>query len=144
MRKAISIYGDKEYITSVNAKWVFFKFPDGSQDAIRSRKQELVNVLEWIHTEMYFYNRMYNEAREIYETEKEKFNKTKHYYSVKEIHDACLKNRFANIDMEMSNEEYIREWDRISGKSDIVNKANNKYWELYQIAEQIQIAIRVM
>ena len=144
MREVISIYGDKEHITSVNAKYVFFKFPDGSQDRVKTRKQELVNVLEWIHTEMYFYNRMYNETRAIYEAEKEKFDKTRYYYSEEEIHEACLKNRFAKFEMYLSNEQYKREWDRISGKSDIVNKANDKYWKLYRIASQIQGVIRIM
>lgn len=104
MREAISIYGDKEHITSVNTKYVFFKFPDGNEDRIRSRKQDLVNVLEWVHTEMYFYNRMYNETKAIYDVEKEKIDKVRHYYSDEEIHAACLKNRFASIDMGLSNE----------------------------------------
>lgn len=144
MRNPISIYGDKEYITSVNAKYVFFKFPDGNEDRIRSRKQDLVDVLEWLHTEMYFYNRMYNETRVIYDAEKEKFDKTRHYYSDEEIHATCLKNRFASIDMGLSNEHYKREWDRISGKFEVASKASDKYWRLYRIASQIESAIKVM
>ena len=144
MREAISIYGDKEYITSVNTKYVFFKFPDGNEDRIRSRKQDLVNVLELVHTEMYFYNRMYNETKAIYDVEKEKIDKVRHYYSDEEIHAACLKNRFASIDMGLSNEQYKREWDRISGKFEVASKASGKYWRLYRIASQIESAIKVM
>ena len=58
MREAISIYGDKEHITEVNKSYVFFKFPDGSQDRKKSRKQDLQEVFEWVKGELYFYNRM--------------------------------------------------------------------------------------
>lgn len=144
MREAIDIYGDKEYITEVNTKYVFFRFPDGGQDRLKSRKQDLISVLEWIHGEMDFYNRMYNEVKTIYETEKEKFDKTKHYYSDEEIHEACRKNRFANIDMELSNENYKTEWNRISGKCDISSKASDRYWKLYRIAKQLENSIKAM
>ena len=103
MREAISIYGDKEHITEVNKTYVFFTFPDGSQDRKKSRKQDLQEVLEWVNGELYFYNRMYEEVKQMYESEKEKFDKTRHYYSDEEIHEACLKNRFASIDMGISN-----------------------------------------
>ena len=144
MREAISIYGDKEYITEVNKSYVFFTFPDGSQDRKKSRKQELQEVFEWLNTEMYFYNRMYEDAKQIYETEKEKFDKTRHYYSDEEIHEACLKNRFASIDMGISNKRYVEDWNRISGKFEIASKANDKYWKLYKIATQIKSVISVM
>ena len=144
MREAISIYGDKEYILSVNREYVFFKFPDGNECRVKSRKKDLIDVFEWIHTEMYFYNRMYNETKAIYNAEKEKFDKTRHYYSDEEIHAACLKSRFASIDMGLSNEQYKREWDRISGKFDVASKASDKYWRLYRIASQIECAIKTM
>lgn len=144
MRKAIDIYGDKEHITEVNTKYVFFRFPDGSQDRLKSRKQDLIDVLEWARTEMRFYDRMRNEVVAIYETEKEKFDKTKHYYSDEEIHEACCKDRFANIDMELSNENYKREWNRISGKYDIAAKAGDRYWKLYEITKQLENSIGAM
>lgn len=144
MRKVISIYGDKEHIISANEKYVFFKFPDGKEDHIKSRKQDMMDVLKWIHTEMYFYHRMYIEVKDMYESEKEEFDRTRHYYSDEEIHAACLKNRFANINMGLSNEQYKKDWDRIAGKWNIASMANDKYWKLYRIAEQIQRAIKVM
>ena len=141
----ISIYGNKEYITSVNKQYIFFKFPDGNEYKIPSQKKELIDVLEWLHTEMYFYNRMYNETKELYDSEKERFTKTAHYYSEEEImHAACYNNSFSVIDMKMSNEKYIRTWDRISGKFEIVHKASVKYWTLYKIASQIENVIKTL
>ncbi len=144
MRKAIDIYGDKEHITGVNTKYVFFRFPDGSQDRLKSRKQDFIDVLEWMRAEMRFYDRMRDEVVAIYETEKEEFDKTKHYYSDEEIHEACLKDRFASIDMGLSNERYKTEWNRISGKYDIAIKAGDRYWKLYKIAKQLENAIGAM
>ena len=144
MREAISIYGDKEHITEVNKTYVFFTFPDGSQDRKKSRKQDLQEVFEWVKGELYFYNRMYEEAKQMYESEKEKFDKIRHYYSDEEIHEACLKNRFASIDMGISNEKYKEDWHRISGKWSVASKANDRYWKLYKLAEQIKSAISLM
>lgn len=144
MRKAIDIYGDKEHITEVNAKYVFFKFPDGSQDRLKSRKQDLQEVYKWVNEEMYFYNRMYEEVHQMYELEKERFDRTRHYYSDEEIHNACLKNRFANIDMEISNEKYKEDWHYISGGRKVGTRANDKYWRLYKLAEEIKNVLSVI
>ena len=107
MREAISIYGDKEHITEVNKTYVFFTFPDGSQDRKKSRKQDLQEVLEWVNGELYFYNRMYEEVKQMYESEKE-------------------------------------DWHRISGKWSVASKANDRYWKLYKLAEQIKNVISLM
>lgn len=144
MREAVSIYGDKEHITEVNKSYVFFTFPDGNQDRKKSRKQDLIEVFEWIKGELYFYNRMYEEVKRTYESEKERFDKTRHYYSDEEIHEACLKNRFASIDMGISNKRYIEEWNQISGKLSIASKANDRYWRLYKLAEQIKSTLNVL
>lgn len=138
MRKAIDIYGDKEHITEVNAKYVFFRFPDGSQDRLKVRKQDLIEVYQWINEEMNFYRRMYEEVKQLYESEKERFDKIRHYYSDEEIHEACLKNRFASIDMGISNEKYKEDWNQISGKWKVASNANDKYWKLYMLAENIK------
>lgn len=42
------------------------------------------------------------------------------------------------------NEKYIRTWDRISSKFEIVHKASAKYWTLYKIASQIENVIKTM
>lgn len=138
MRAVVSIFGDKEHITEVNKSYVFFTFPDGRQDRKKSRKQDLQEVFEWLKGELYFYNRMYEEAKQMYETEKERFDKTRHYYSDEEIHEACLENRFASIDMGISNERYEEDRNRISGKWSVAQKANDRYWRLYKLAEQIK------
>lgn len=141
----MNIYENKKYITSVNEKYVFFKFPNGDKYKTPLEKKALIDVLEWLHTEMDFYNRMHNEIKELYDSEKEMFIKTEHYYSEEEImHAACFNNRFSVIDMKMSNEKYIRTWDRISGKFEIVHKASAKYWTLYKIASQIENVIKTM
>lgn len=141
----MNIYENKKYITSVNERYVFFKLPDGDEYKTHLEKKALIDVLEWLHTEMDFYNRMHNEIKELYDSEKEMFIKTEHYYSEEEImHAACFKNRFSVIDMEMSNEKYIRTWDRILGKFEIVPKASVKYLTLYKIASQIENVIKTM
>ena len=141
----MNIYENKKYITSVNEKYVFFKLPNGDKYKTHLEKKALIDVLEWLHTEMDFYNRMYNETKELYDSEKERFTKTAHYYSEEEIMlAACYNNRFSVIDMKMSNEKYIRTWDRISGKFEIVHKASAKYWTLYKIASQIENVIKTM
>lgn len=144
MKEVVSIFGDKEHITEVNKSYVFFTFPDGSQDRKKSRKQDLIEVFEWIKGELYFYNRMYEEVKRIYESEKERFDKTRRYYSDEEMHDACLKNRFASIDMGISNKRYIEDWNQISGKLSIASKANDRYWRLYKLAGQIKSTLNVL
>ena len=141
----MNIYDNKKYITSVNEKYVFFKLPNGDECKTHLEKKALIDVLEWLHTEMDFYNRMYNETKELYDSEKERFIKTAHYYSEEEIMQAaCYNNRFSVIDMKMSNEKYIRTWDRISAKFEIVHKVSAKYWTLYKIASQIENVIKTM
>ena len=140
----MNIYENKKYITSVNEKYVFFKLPNGDECKTHLEKKVLVDVLEWLYAEMDFYNRMYNETKELYDSEKERFTKTAHYYSEEEIHATCLKNRLSVIDMEMSNEKYKRTWDRISSKFEIAHKASAKYWTLYKIASQIENVIKTM
>ena len=142
--REISIYGDKEHITEVNKTYVFFTFPDGRQGRKKSQKQDLQKVLEWVNGELYFYNRMYEEVSHIYESEKEKFDKTRHYYSEEEIQEACLKNRFASIDMRISNEKYMEDCQRILGKLSVASKANDRYWKLYNLAKQIKSAIEYL
>lgn len=131
----INIYGDKNII-SVNSKHI-----NESNKKI-SQKQDLADVLEWLHAEMQFYNRMYNETNAMYETEKEIFDKTRHYYSDEEIYAACLKDRFAGIDMALSNERYKSEWNKISRKLNVARMASDKYWKLHKIEEQIQNALK--
>lgn len=144
MREAISIYRDKEYITQVNKAYVFFKFPDGSQDRKKSRKQDLVEIYEWYKEEMQFYDRMHRELSEEYYKRKERFEKTHHYYTEEEIHAACLENRFANIDMEISNKYYLEDHYRISGILDMSIKMFNKYQKFYTITIQIQNVINTL
>lgn len=80
----------------------------------------------------------------MYELEKERFDRTRHYYSDEEIHNACLKNRFASIDMGISNEKYKEDWHYISGKGKVATRANDKYWRLYKLAEEIKSVLNVM
>lgn len=138
MRQKFDIYGDKEHITQVNVKYVFFRFSDGTEGRIKPQKKELQEVLKWLNDEMAFYHRMYEEIHKNYEIEKEEFDKTQHFYSEEEIHAACLKNRFANIDMELSNKNYLEKWHHISGRRHLAQQANDKYWKLYKVAAQIK------
>lgn len=115
MKKAISIYGDKEYIDHVSAEYVTFRFPDGTRDKLKTRKLELQQACEWYRDEMMFYYRMYREISSLYDKEKEKFINSHHYYDDEEVKKACLKNRFADIDMKISNRNYLRKWNNISG-----------------------------
>lgn len=140
-RTEINIYGDKEYITQVNKAYVFFKFPDGSQERLRSRKSDLIEVYKWIGEELQFYDRMYKETKKLYDVEKDKFDRSRHYYSDEEIKEACKGNRFANIPMEISNEKFREDWNKICGKSDITSYAMNKYWKLYRLSGEIKTAI---
>ena len=125
-------------------KFVFFALPDGSEGRILSKKEELREVLKWFKEEMYFYNRMYTEVESEYNVEKEIFQKSHHYYSDEEIHEACLQNRFAEIGMRISNEHYLEKWHRISGRWIVASRANDKYWKLYKVAAQIETVLKTM
>ena len=93
MKKAISIYGDKEYIEHVGIEYVTFKFPDGTRDKLKTRKSELQQTCEWYKEEMMFYYRMYIEISSLHDKEKEKFINSHHYYDDEEINKACLKKQ---------------------------------------------------
>lgn len=138
MREAISIYGDKEYITQVSRSYVFFRFSDGSQDRKKFHKADLKDLYEWARSEMDFYNRMYQELHNEYEKQKEQFDRVGHYYSEEEIKEACKKNRLAYIDMEIRNEERAREWGYVAGISKEAGRINDKYWKYYRLAAQIE------
>lgn len=138
MRKAINIYADKEYITEVNKTYVFFKFPDGSQDHLKSQKNELIEVYKWIGEEMRFYDRMYRESHQIYEEKSERFKNNRHYYTDDEIKEACKTNHFAYISMELSNEKYKEDWHEIYGKVELTSYAMDKYWKLYNLSVKIR------
>lgn len=142
MREVISIYGDKEHITQVNSKYVFFRFPDGSQDRLRANKQDLKEVYKWYINEMYFYDRMHRELSESYRAKYDLFEKNRHYFSEEEIDAACRKDRFANISMERNNEDYIKEINKIFGISEEGSRILDKYWRYYRIVKQIEETIK--
>ena len=60
-------------------------------------------------------------------------------YSGREGHE-----RFASIDMGISNKKYEEDWHRISGKLSDASKANDRYWKLYKLAEQIKSVLSLM
>ena len=144
MKKAISIYGDKEYIEHVSTDYVVFRFPDGSRDKIKTRKTELQQAAEWYKNEMMFYDRMYREISELHDKEKEKFNNSHHYYDDEEIKKACQKNRFADIDMEISNRNYLREWNQISGIHVAAMTMFDKYAKVSNLCRQMTKVLNVM
>lgn len=142
MRTTISIYGDKEYITQVSRNYVFFRFPDGNQDRKKINKEDLKELHEWVRSEMSFYNRMYQELHSEYEKQKDNFDKIYHYYSEEEVKEACKRNRFTSIEMEIRNMEYKEKWYNIAGISKEANRINDKYWKYYKLAKQIEVAYR--
>lgn len=141
MRKAASIYGDKEYIEYVDKEYVVFVFQDGTRDKLKTRKSELQQVCEWYRDETQFYYRVYTEISDFYSKEKKKFLASHHYYDDEEIKKACQKNRFANIDMEISNSEYLRKWNGISG---IHNTAMEMWHKYSNVSKKYRQIIKVL
>lgn len=127
MKNAVSIYGDKEYIEHVSIDYVVFRFPDGTRDKLKTRKSELQQAFDWYKDEMMFYDRAHRELSSLHDKEKEKFNNSHHYYDDEEIQKACMKNRFADIDMKILNRNYLREWNNISGIHITAMKMFDKY-----------------
>lgn len=144
MRKAISIYGDKEYITNVGKDYVNFKFPDGSYDRLKARKTDLQDILEWYKGEMEFYERMRRELSDEYNKKKESFKNSHHYYDDEEIKQACMKDRFADIDMKISNRIYIEEHNKIVGILETSMKTYDKYDSAARMVRQIMSALNAM
>ena len=140
METSISIYGDKEYITQITRTYVFFRFPNGSQDRLKVNKEDLKELYNWVTSEMEFYHRMYEELHKSYEKQKEVFDSSRHFYSEDEISAACKKNTFAYIKMEISNENWLRDCNKIMGVSDECWKINDKYWKYYRLTNQIKAA----
>ena len=140
MRKAETIFGDRYYITEVNKKYVFFNF-NGSQDRLPAKLYELKEVLEWLNTEIIFYERMRYELHDSYEKQKEKFDATRHFYSDEEIADACRKDRFANIEMEIRNKYYLEDWHKIVGIGNESSRVLDKLEKLRKLARQTKAAI---
>lgn len=140
MRKAETVYGDKEFITQVNRKYVFFNF-NGSQDRLPARLHDLKEFSEWLKEEIVFYNRMRYELHESYEKQKEKFDATRHYYGEEEIIEACRKDRFANIDMEIKNKYYLEDWHKIVGIGNESSRVLYKLERLRKLLAQTKAAI---
>lgn len=144
MRKAISIDGDKLYITNVTTEYITFTFSDRSKETLKTRKSDLQQVFEWYKGEMYFYARMGREASRIGRERQENLDKHNHFYSKEEIEAACKEDRFAYIDMEYSNNEYIRELGRISGIYKVSEYASDKFWSISRIITQIQKVLNAL
>lgn len=144
MRKAISIYGDKEYITHVGADYVRFRFPDGSGDTLKTKKEELRQTYEWYDAEVKYCYRAHQEILEIYHKNVEQFNKSHRYYSEEEIKAACKTNRFADIDMKMSNAHYLKDWDQIYGMHLVASEFLRKYEKHVAILYQISKVLNAM
>lgn len=140
MRKAETVYGDKEFITQVNRKYVFFNF-NGSQDRLPARLHDLKEFFEWLKEEIVFYERMRHELHESYEKQKEKFDSTRHFYSEEEIIEACRKDRFANIDMEIKNKYYLEDWHKIVGIGNESSRVLYKLERLRKLLAQTKAAI---
>lgn len=144
MSNIIDAYDNKEHITQINERYIFFKFSDGNQESVKTKKQDLLRIQEWVHDELGFYDRMYWATKEIYDTEKVRFHKTRHYYSGEEVQAACLNNSFAYINMDISNKKYKEDWNRIVGMGDLVLRINNKYGRLRKLSMQIKNVLNVM
>lgn len=140
MRKAETVYGDKEFITQVNRKYVFFNF-NGSQDRLPARLHDLKEFFEWLKEEIVFYERMRYELHESYEKQKEEFDSTRHFYSDEEITEACKRDRFASIDMGIRNKYYLEDWHKIVGIGNESSRVLDKLEKLRKLLAQTKAAI---
>ena len=143
MRKAIDIYGDKEYITNVTKDYVTFIFSDGERDKLKSRKADLIQVLEWYKNEMKFWDRMRAELRKRYNDTHTYLEETCKYYTEDEI-KAVGRDFNAMYNMKSSNKELKTRYDKCFAVGEEATRASDKYWEYYKIARQIESAINAM
>lgn len=66
---------DIKKVTSVNAKYIFFKDENGNNDRKPSHYAELQQMMDDLQTDYYFYNRMLKETRTLAEKHREELDK---------------------------------------------------------------------
>ena len=81
---------------------------------------------------------MYNELLSSWEKKRENLEKTQHFFSQEEISEACKKDRFADVDMQIANKSYTEEANKISGILAEANVILGKLGRMYRLNEQIQ------
>jgi hypothetical protein len=143
MKRTFDMYLDKEYVTGVNVKYTFYHFPEG-EDRKNTKIEDLEILHEWLVSELQFYDRMCNELRASYYTQKEDFERTHHWYTQEEMHEAALKNRLSVLDLEFSNKRYDEERHRLNGILREYRRIHDKYWKLYRLNEQAKQILRTL
>ena len=54
----IDILENKQYITDINSKWTFFKFPNGKEDRVATNIKLTDVLLDYFRNEYRFYKRI--------------------------------------------------------------------------------------
>lgn len=115
----IDILENKQYITDINSKWTFFKFPNGKEDRVATNIKLIDDLLDYFRNEYRFYKRMYEELKGISNKKCEEISKLS-YHTEEEIIHATL---FKDIDMRIDNEKYKEKLYEVSGISSVTNNA---------------------
>lgn len=142
-----NVYDNREYISSVTKTHIYFVFPNGSKKGKKISEndiQTLKMVRQWLASEINFYYRMYNELLSSWEKKRENLEKTQHFFSQEEISEACQKDRFADVDMQIANKSYTEEANKLSGVLAEANVILGKLGRMYKLNEQIQSMLKTI
>ena len=82
----IDILENKQYITDINSKWTFFKFPNGKEDRVATNIKLTDDLLDYFRNEYRFYKRMYEELKDISDKKRKEVDKLPRHTEEEIIH----------------------------------------------------------
>ena len=120
----IDILENKQYITDINSKWTFFKFPNGKEDRVATNIKLTDVLLDYFRNEYRFYKRMYEELNDISDKKRKEVDKLPRH-TEEEITHATL---FEDMNMRTDNEKFKeKSYEYKSNKSFNTRISPSKY-----------------
>ena len=115
----IDILENKQYITDINSKWTFFKFPNGKEDRVATNIKLKDVLLDYFRNEYRFYKRMYEELNDISDKKRKEVDKLPRH-TEEEITHATL---FEDMNMRTDNEKFKEKSYEVHGINSVTNNA---------------------
>jgi len=137
---------DINEVTQVNTSYIFFHFPDGTQDRKTVDTRELKHLYNDVTENMKHYDFMKEECekvRESIKTERQKLENTMNEYRSyieSNKNDPSIRRNLHGVcySLEFTTQKYRELSHEISGINKTWSYANDTYWKLYNLQKQIE------
>lgn len=132
-------------VTQCNKAYIFLN-DDGRQRSIKATDEALQRIYKQANEDERFYTRMYNETQGLYEKKKEEFDKKYKYISDEAIQETYRQDHDKGFRLKLeqphNNEEWLRQWGRVSGIADAQFFAGDKMLTAHKLMMQAKNALQ--